>query len=120
MNLKKPHQSLLDFLIMSLIIILIVIALDAQKENATNDRRIGLGILGLGDMLLKMGIKYDNEDALRTTDQIMRIFRDTAYETSNTLAQEKGAFPKYDWWIQQSKFVKALPKRYVIIYAKTV
>ena len=86
-------------------------ALDAQKENATNDRRIGLGILGLGDMLLKMGIKYDSEDALQTTDQIMKIFRDTSYETSNTLAQEKGAFPKYDWsGYSKSKFVKNLPK----------
>ena len=86
-------------------------ALDAQKENATNDRRIGLGILGLGDMLLKMGIKYDSEDALQTTDQIMRIFRDTSYETSNILAQEKGAFPKYDWsGYSKSKFVKSLPK----------
>ena len=86
-------------------------ALDAQKENATNDRRIGLGILGLGDMLLKMGIKYDSEDALQTTDQIMKIFRDTAYETSNTLAKEKGVFPKYDWsGYSKSKFVKDLPK----------
>ena len=87
-------------------------ALDAQKENATNDRRIGLGILGLGDMLLKMGIKYDSEDALQTTDQIMKIFRDTSYETSNTLAQEKGVFPKYDWsGYSKSKFVKNLPKK---------
>ena len=86
-------------------------ALDAQKENATNDRRIGLGILGLGDMLMRMGIKYDSEDALQTTDQIMKIFRDTAYETSNTLAQEKGVFPKYDWsGYSKSKFVKNLPK----------
>ena len=87
-------------------------ALDAQKENATNDRRIGLGILGLGDMLLKMGVKYDSEDALQTTDQIMKIFRDTSYETSNTLAQEKGVFPKYDWsGYSKSKFVKNLPKK---------
>ena len=86
-------------------------ALDAQKENATNDRRIGLGILGLGDMLLKMGIKYDSEDALQTTDQIMKIFRDTSYETSNALAKEKGVFPKYNWsGYSKSKFVKNLPK----------
>ena len=86
-------------------------ALDAQKDNATNDRRIGLGILGLGDMLLKMGIKYDSEDALQTTDQIMKIFRDTSYETSNALAQEKGVFPKYNWsGYSKSKFVKNLPK----------
>ena len=38
-------------------------ALEDQKKNATNDRRVGLGILGLGDMLVKMGIQYDSEDA---------------------------------------------------------
>jgi ribonucleoside-diphosphate reductase alpha chain len=86
-------------------------ALAVQKDNAINDRRIGLGILGLGDMLLKMGIKYDSEDALQTTDQIMKIFRDTAYETSIELAQEKGQYPKFDWpGFSKSKFVKNLPK----------
>ena len=86
-------------------------ALEVQKDNAINDRRIGLGILGLGDMLLKMGIKYDSEDALQTTDQIMKIFRDTAYETSVDLAQEKGQYPKFDWsGFNKSKFVKNLPK----------
>ena len=56
-----------------------------KKKNATNDRRVGLGILGLGDMLVKMGIKYDSEDALQTIGQVMQIFRDTAYETSADL-----------------------------------
>ncbi len=86
-------------------------ALENQKQNATNDRRVGLGILGLGDMLVRMGIKYDSEDALQTIDQIMKIFRDTAYETSVELAQEKGSFPNFDWkGFSKSKFVKNLPK----------
>jgi len=86
-------------------------ALEDQKENATNDRRVGLGILGLGDMLVRMGIKYDSEDALQTADQIMQIFRDTAYETSVNLAKEKGAYPNFDWnGYSKSKFVKNLPK----------
>lgn len=86
-------------------------ALPDQKENATNDRRVGLGILGLGDMLVRMGIQYDSEDALQTIDQIMQIFRDTAYETSNQLAIEKGQYPNFDWkGYSKSKFVKNLPK----------
>ncbi|MBA65202.1 MAG: ribonucleoside-diphosphate reductase, adenosylcobalamin-dependent [Candidatus Marinimicrobia bacterium] len=86
-------------------------ALDDQKENATNDRRVGLGILGLGDMLVKMGIQYDSEDALQTIEQIMQIFRDTSYETSVDLAIEKGAFPNFKWsGYSKSKFVKNLPK----------
>ena len=86
-------------------------ALENQKQNATNDRRVGLGILGLGDMLVRMSIKYDSEDALQTVDQIMKIFRDITYETSVELAQEKGSFPNFDWkGYSKSKFVKNLPK----------
>ena len=86
-------------------------ALEDQKKNATNDRRVGLGILGLGDMLVKMGIQYDSEDALQTIEQIMQIFRDTSYETSVDLAIEKGAFPNFKWsGYSKSKFVKNLPK----------
>ena len=86
-------------------------ALEDQKKNAMNDRRVGLGILGLGDMLVRMGIQYDSEDALQTVDQIMTIFRDAAYETSINLAKEKGQFPHFDWkGYNKSKFVKTLPK----------
>ncbi len=86
-------------------------ALKGQKENAKNDRRIGLGVLGLGDMLVKMGIRYDSEDALQTIDQIMQIFRDTAYESSINLAKSKGQFPNFDSVeFAKSKFVKSLPK----------
>ena len=86
-------------------------ALASQKANAKNDRRVGLGILGLADMLVKMNIRYDSEDAIQTVDQIMQIFRDTAYETSIELAKEKGAFPNFDWaGYSKSKFIKNLPK----------
>lgn len=86
-------------------------ALQVQKQNSANDRRVGLGILGLGDMLVRMGTKYDSEDALQTVDQIMKIFCDTAYETSVDLAVEKGSFPNFDWkGYSKSKFIKNLPK----------
>jgi len=86
-------------------------ALKGQKKNAKNDRRIGLGVLGLGDMLVKMGIRYDSEDALQTVDQIMQIFRDTAYESSIELARKKGGFPNFDSTeYMKSKFIKSLPK----------
>ena len=87
-------------------------ALEEQKQNAMNDRRVGLGILGLGDMLVKMGIKYDSDEALETIGKIMEIHRDTAYETSADLAKEKGQFPNFDWdGYSQSLFVKDLPKK---------
>jgi ribonucleoside-diphosphate reductase alpha chain len=85
-------------------------ALPVQRENAIQDRRIGLGILGLGDMLVRMRITYDSDDALATVEDIMRNMRDTAYETSIDLAKEKGSFPNFDWsGYRESKFVQNLP-----------
>lgn len=87
-------------------------ALEEQKQNAMNDRRVGLGILGLGDMLVKMGIQYDSDEALETIGKIMEIHRDTSYETSAALAKEKGKFPNFDWdGYSQSLFVQDLPKK---------
>ena len=86
-------------------------ALEDQKQNAMNDRRVGLGILGLGDMLLKMGIKYDSDEALNTIEEVMKVHRDTAYETSAELSNEKGHFPNFKWsGYSKSNFVKDLPK----------
>ncbi|MAJ91489.1 MAG: adenosylcobalamin-dependent ribonucleoside-diphosphate reductase [Candidatus Neomarinimicrobiota bacterium] len=86
-------------------------ALEEQKQNAINDRRVGLGILGLGDMLVKMGIKYDSDEALDTISKVMEIHRDTAYETSADLAKEKGQFPNFDWdGYSKSLFVQDLPE----------
>lgn len=85
-------------------------ALDKIKAAVASDRRIGLGITGLADALLMMKIRYDSEAALEETDRIMQIIRDEAYRTSVELAQEKGAFPLFQWQgYSQSKFVKALP-----------
>jgi ribonucleoside-diphosphate reductase alpha chain len=76
-----------------------------------NDRRVGLGILGLGDMLVKMGIKYDSDEALETIAKVMEIHRNAAYETSAELAKEKGQFPNFDWdGYSESLFVQDLPK----------
>ena len=87
-------------------------ALEEQKQNAMNDRRVGLGILGLGDMLVKKGIQYDSDEALEKIGKIMEIHRDTSYETSAALAKEKGQFPNFDWdGYSQSLFVQDLPKK---------
>ena len=84
-------------------------ALDVQKENASNDRRLGIGLLGLGDMFIRMGISYDSDKALEVADNICKIMRDTTYETSVQIAKEKGPFPNFDWkGFSKSKFVSGL------------
>lgn len=87
-------------------------ALESQKLNALNDRRIGIGLLGLGDMFVRMGIKYDSDEALAVADRICSIMCNVAYETSVDLAKEKEAFPNFNWeGYSQSKFIQNLPSK---------
>ena len=77
-----------------------------------SDRRIGIGLLGLGDMFVRMGIKYDTDEALATVDRVCKIMREVAYESSVELAKEKGAFPLFNWeGYSQSKFIQNLPEK---------
>jgi ribonucleoside-diphosphate reductase alpha chain len=85
-------------------------ALDKIKKAVASDRRIGLGITGLADALVMMKIKYDTQEALDATENMMRVIRDESYKTSIALAKERGAFPLYNWeGYSQSKFVQSLP-----------
>ena len=88
-------------------------ALPQQEETAANERRIGLGITGLADCLIRLGIKYDSEEALKFIEKVMQVYRNSAYETSVELAEEKGAFPWFEGeeWIK-SEFVKSWVNSY--------
>lgn len=86
-------------------------ALEDQKTNALKDRRVGLGILGLADMLMLRGIKYDTDDALEAVEAVMQELSATAYKTSIELAKEKGSFPNFDWeGYRASKYTQNLPE----------
>ncbi len=86
-------------------------ALDKIKKAVASDRRIGLGITGLADALVKMKIQYDSQEALDATESMMRVIRDESYKTSIELAKERGAFPLFKWdGYSKSKFVQSLPK----------
>ena len=69
--------------------------LPEQRESVNDWRQIGLGIMGLADMLIKMGITYGESEALELCDQIGFLMADTAIAASAMLAKEKGPFPKY-------------------------
>lgn len=70
--------------------------LPQQRNEAMSKRRIGLGMTGLGDALLMLGLRYDCEAARFLAANIARTLRDVAYVTSIGLAREKGAFPLFD------------------------
>ena len=70
--------------------------LAAQAEEARNKRRIGLGVTGLADALLMLGLRYGSEKAVRQTEIWMHKIAVAAYLASVDLAREKGAFPLFD------------------------
>ncbi len=70
--------------------------LPAQRAEAQAKRRIGLGVTGLADALLMVGLRYGSEEAARQTDQWMHAIARAAYLASVELAKEKGAFPLFD------------------------
>ena len=85
--------------------------LPQQREASERSRRVGLGITGLADMLIKMGLKYDTSEAIAFTETIIKFIRDNAYIESTMLAQEKGVFPAFDSAKHLSRpFVQRLPE----------
>ncbi len=70
--------------------------LPRQAEEARAKRRIGLGVTGLADALLMLGLRYGSEAAARQTEDWLHAIARAAYLASVDLAREKGAFPLFD------------------------
>lgn len=70
--------------------------LPEQAAEARNKRRIGLGVTGLADALLMLGLRYGSEAAAAQTDRWMKAIARAAYLASVELAKEKGPFPLFD------------------------
>ncbi len=70
--------------------------LPEQRAEAQAKRRIGLGVTGLADALLMIGLRYGSHEAARQTEDWLRAIARAAYLASVQLAKEKGAFPLFD------------------------
>ncbi|WP_374428970.1 adenosylcobalamin-dependent ribonucleoside-diphosphate reductase [Tabrizicola sp.] len=70
--------------------------LPEQQAEAKAKRRIGLGVTGLADALLMVGLRYGSEEAAKVTEIWMHAIARAAYLASVDLAKEKGAFPLFD------------------------
>ena len=69
--------------------------LKEQRESVYDWRQIGLGIFGLADLLIKLGIKYGSPEAIDLCDMIGHTMADMAIKTSAVLAKKYGVYPKY-------------------------
>ena len=70
--------------------------LEEQRNSVSNWRQIGLGIMGLADMLIKMGYDYGSEESIDFCESVAKFMIDTAINESALLAKEFGPYPAYD------------------------
>ncbi len=59
-------------------------------------RRIGLGVMGFADMLIKMGVPYDSEEALIIAEQLMKFITEEGRKMSVELGKERGSFAEFE------------------------
>ena len=67
------------------------------REAGTNGRRTGLGVTGLGDALAALGLKYGSDNSIHMTEVIYSWLAKNAHYSSLVMAQERGAFPVWDY-----------------------
>jgi len=66
------------------------------------NRKIGLGVMGFADLLVRMGVVYDSPEAERVAEQVMEVIQDAAEEASQRLALARGEFPGFS----ESRYAK--------------
>jgi len=78
------------------------------KEITKGNRKIGLGVMGFADMLIRRGTKYDTEEGLKAGEELMRFINDEGHKMSAELAVEKGSFPNFQGsvWEKKSKAMR--------------
>jgi len=74
------------------------------EEKTKANRKIGLGVMGFADMLIKLGISYDSQRGIDTAEKVMRFIHKTALQASQMLAKERGSFPNFEGSVLAEKY----------------
>lgn len=84
------------------------------EENAKvqgGERRIGLGTMGIAELMIRLGIRYGSEESLDFIDRVYKFIAVESYTMSSDIAREKGAFPMFDAEkFLESGFMQSMPK----------
>ncbi|MCY0898367.1 MAG: adenosylcobalamin-dependent ribonucleoside-diphosphate reductase [Firmicutes bacterium] len=82
-----------------------------NDDNQHKERRIGLGTMGLGELLIRLRLRYGSRESIQFIDKLYRFIATEAYLYDVELAKEKGAFPAFDAEkYLQSGFMQRMPE----------
>jgi ribonucleoside-diphosphate reductase alpha chain len=76
------------------------------EQMTRGNRKIGLGVMGFAEMLIRLGISYDSDEAVKTGEQISQIVAEEAKRTSRDLAEERGVFPNWKGSVHEKEGVR--------------
>ena len=68
------------------------------------NRKIGLGVMGFADMLIKLGIPYNSEEALQLAENLMKFIEEEAHKKSVEIGKERGSFPNFEKSVWKDKY----------------
>src|SRR3990172_1621597 len=66
------------------------------RQMTMGNRKVGLGVMGFADTLIRLGIPYDSDEALAVAQEVMSFLHEESAAASSNLAHERGPFPNYD------------------------
>lgn len=80
--------------------------LQIQRDTVRDYRQIGIGVMGIADMLIKLELKYDTDEAIEICDTIGKVLANESIKVSALLSKEEGRYPKYKTSILDSEFLR--------------
>lgn len=84
---------------------------DENRDQQLSERRVGLGTMGLGELLVRLKIRYGSDESMVFLDKLYQFIAVEAYLMSSELAEEKGSFPLFDVEkFMQSGFMQGMPE----------
>ncbi len=89
------------------------------EQTTKSMRKIGLGVMGFADMLYKLGIPYNSEEAVKTAKELMNYIQLSARKASEALGEARGSFPMFEQSVYKKQGIKAMRNATVSTIAPT-